>query len=140
MGLLKHLVLWPATGPAALIRFSLRHVESLAHRELTDDGSVKSDLLELQMLLELGEIDEDEYRRREAAALERLREVRAWRQRLGLEEEWAPLSFPTAGGSPDDREAEPDAEQEGASGSRAEGPPAVDEDEDEPGGPGPRGA
>jgi len=97
VGLLKHLVLWPVTAPAALIRFSMRRVEGLAHQELTDDTPVKSDLLELQMLLEVGEIDEEEYAAREAVILERLREVRAWRQRLGLEEEWAPLSFPSTG-------------------------------------------
>ena len=103
MGLLKHLVLWPVTAPAALVRFSLRHVEGLAHRELTDDTRIKGDLLELQMRLEVGDIDEEEYAAQEAVVLERLKEARAWRQRLGLEEEWAPLSFPTRDASREDR-------------------------------------
>lgn len=100
MGLLKHLLLWPATGPAALIKFSLHQVEGVAHRELTDDDRVKEDLMALQMELELGEIEEDEYLRREAMLMERLRENRAWRRKLGMEEEWAPLSFeqPDEGG------------------------------------------
>jgi hypothetical protein len=39
--------------------------------------------MELQMLLELGDIDDAEYVRREAALMRRLREVREWRERLG---------------------------------------------------------
>ena len=35
------------------------------------------------MQLELGDIDDDEYVRREAELMLRLREVRAWRERLG---------------------------------------------------------
>lgn len=121
MGLLKHLVLWPVTDPSALLRFSLRHVEALAHRELTDDTRVKSELLELQMLLELGEIDEDEYTQRETAALDRLKEVRDWRRRLGMEEEWAPLSF---SGS---QAAGAEVDLEGDEAADAESPPRADE-------------
>lgn len=93
MGLLTHLLFWPVTGPKALAEFSLRQVEGVVHRELTDDGRVKEDLLALQMELELGEIDEAEYAVREARLIERLKEARAWRVRLGMEEEWAPMEF-----------------------------------------------
>jgi hypothetical protein len=44
---------------------------------------VKQDLMELQMQLELGDIDDAEFVRREAALMMRLREVREWRERLG---------------------------------------------------------
>lgn len=93
MGLLTHLLFWPVTGPAALAEFSIRQVESVVHRELTDDGRVKEDMLALQMALELGEIDEAEYQEREARLIGRLKEARAWRVRLGMEEEWAPMEF-----------------------------------------------
>jgi len=39
--------------------------------------------MELQMKLELGDITDDEYVEREAVLMARLREVRAWRERLG---------------------------------------------------------
>ena len=39
--------------------------------------------MELQMQLELGDIDDAEYVRREAELMARLREVRAWRERFG---------------------------------------------------------
>ena len=84
MGLLKHLLFWPVTGPEFLVKFSLGKVEETVRRELTDDQSVKEDLLALQMQLELGEIDDAEYVEREAELMRRLREVRQWREELGM--------------------------------------------------------
>src|SRR5690606_16569309 len=115
MGILKHLLFWPVTGPKALVDFSLRQVEGVAHQELTDDERVKEDLMALQMELELGDIDEAEYAERETLLMERLREARAWRVRLGMEEEWKPLGSgirrtvdpagPEGGGDGGDRQA-----------------------------------
>jgi hypothetical protein len=84
MGLLKHLLFWPYTGPMFLIEFSLRKVEGVVREELTDDSRVKAELLELQLQLELGDIDDGEYARREAELMRRLREVREWRERFGM--------------------------------------------------------
>ena len=84
MGLLKHLLFWPYTGPKFLTEFSLRQVEGVVREELTDDASVKAELLELQLKLELGDIDDDEYVVREAVLMQRLREIRDWRERLGM--------------------------------------------------------
>jgi hypothetical protein len=97
MGLLKHLLFWPVTGPLALARFSLGQVEKAAHRELTDEERVKEELMELQLLLELGDVDEEEYVEREAGLMERLREVRRWRERLGMGTAWGPLTLPPPG-------------------------------------------
>ncbi|MGH7457845.1 MAG: gas vesicle protein GvpG [Longimicrobiaceae bacterium] len=84
MGLLKHLLFWPVTGPNFLADFSLRKVHDAVKKELTEDQSVKEDLLALQMEMELGEIDEQEYARREAGLMRRLREVREWREEFGM--------------------------------------------------------
>ena len=89
MGLIKHLLFWPVTGPSFLTRFSLEKVEGAVRTELTDDNSVKRDLMELQMQLELGDIDDEEYIEREAELMQRLREVRQWREQFGM---------PTSGG------------------------------------------
>ena len=83
MGLLTNLLFFPITGPVAGIKWSLGKVQQVVEEELTDDSSVKQDLMELQMQLELGDIDDEEYVRREAELMARLREVRAWRERLG---------------------------------------------------------
>lgn len=84
MGLLKHLLFWPYTGPRFLTEFSLRQVEGVIREELTDDASVRAELLELQLALELGDIDDDEFVAREALLMQRLREIRDWRERLGM--------------------------------------------------------
>ena len=83
MGLLTKLVFFPIAGPVAGIQWSLRKVAQVVDEELTDDSSIKQELMELQMQLELGDIDDAEYVRREALLMDRLREVRAWRERLG---------------------------------------------------------
>ena len=84
MGLLKHLLFWPVTGPKFLIDFSLEKVQGVVKEHLTDDSEVKSELLELQLLPELGDIDDEEYAAREAALMYRLREIRDWRERFGM--------------------------------------------------------
>jgi hypothetical protein len=84
MGLLKHLLFWPVTGPSFLARFSLEKVQGVVRDELTDDTRVKEALLDLQLRVELGEIDDLEYEREEARLMEELREVRRWREEFGL--------------------------------------------------------
>ncbi|MGH7619234.1 MAG: gas vesicle protein GvpG [Gemmatimonadaceae bacterium] len=83
MGLLTKLLFFPVTGPVAGVRWSLGKVQSVVEEELTDDAPVKQQLMELQMQLELGDITDAEYVEREAALMARLRDVRAWRERLG---------------------------------------------------------
>jgi hypothetical protein len=84
MGLLKHLLFWPVTGPEFLIEFSLGKVEEVAREQLTDDQAVKEELLALQMEFELGEVDDEEYAAREAELMQRLRDVRHWREQFGM--------------------------------------------------------
>lgn len=91
MGLIKHLLFWPVTGPKFLIDFSLRKVEGIVREELTDVDAVKAELMELQLLLEVGDIDDDEYLRREQSLMERLREIREWREEFGMDVSGGPV-------------------------------------------------
>jgi hypothetical protein len=84
MGILKHLLFWPVTGPTFLARFALDKVQDTVRGELTDEERVREDLLALQMEVELGEIDDAEYAAREAELMRRLREVREWREQFGM--------------------------------------------------------
>jgi hypothetical protein len=84
MGILKHLLFWPVTGPKFLIDFAVDQVEGVVKENLTDDSEVKAELMELQLLLELGDIDDDEYVRREAMLMQRFREIRDWREQFGM--------------------------------------------------------
>jgi hypothetical protein len=108
MGLLKHLLFWPVTGPEFLVKFSLGKVEETVRRELTDDQSVKEDLLALQMQLELGEIDDDEYVEREAELMLRLREVRQWREEFGMGIAGGPVRVARSAVADPSQEADPD--------------------------------
>ena len=84
MGILKHLLFWPVTGPSFLTRFSLEKVSDSVRQELTSDDAVKEEILALQMRLELGDIDDDEYIAEEYALMQRLRDVRYWREQYGM--------------------------------------------------------
>lgn len=84
MGILKHLLFWPVTGPLFLAEFSLGRVEGVVREELTDDTRIKAELMELQLKLELGDIDDDEYVAREAELMLQLRDVRHWREQFGM--------------------------------------------------------
>ena len=80
LGLLGKLLALPYSLPKAGISFCLDKVIELAETEYYDDAAVKEELLLLQLELEEGEIDEMEYRRREAPVLIRLREIREHRK------------------------------------------------------------
>jgi hypothetical protein len=84
VGLLTNVVFFPVTGPVAAVRWTLGKVQRVVEEELVDDTAVKEDLMALQLMLELGDIDDDEYVRREAELMARLRDVRYWREQFGL--------------------------------------------------------
>jgi hypothetical protein len=101
MGILKHVLFWPVTGPVAGVRWTLGKVQRVVEDELADDTSIKQDLMELNMRSELGEIDDAEYLAEEAKLMDRLRAVREWRERLGR---------PTSGGPVRVARDDPDSE------------------------------
>jgi hypothetical protein len=84
MGLLSSILLAPFTGPWDGTMWTLDKVRRAVEDELTDDSTIKEDLMRLQLELEAGDIDEDEYLEREKAIMLRLRDVRAWREQLGM--------------------------------------------------------
>ncbi|HET7374545.1 MAG TPA: gas vesicle protein GvpG [Gemmatimonadaceae bacterium] len=83
MGLLTKLLFFPVAGPVAGIKWTLGKVQNVVEEELTDDAPIKQELMELQMRLELGDITDAVYLEREAELMAKLRDVRAWRERLG---------------------------------------------------------
>ena len=75
------LLLLPFSG----FRFILGQIQKMADQELNDDTTIKEQLLELQMRLELDEISDEEFREREAELFARLRVIKA--RQLGLMQE-----------------------------------------------------
>jgi hypothetical protein len=84
MGLLSSILLAPFTGPWDGTMWTLDKVRRAVEDELTDDSTIKEDLMRLQLELESGDIDDDEYLAREQVIMQRIREVRAWREQLGM--------------------------------------------------------
>lgn len=132
MGLLKHLLFWPVTGPKFLLDFSMGKVNDVVREELTDDTPVKSELLELQLQLELGDIDEEEYARREAELMQRLREIREWREHFGMGVSGGPVRVQSAdaGGSgpvtaPDEVAGAPSPDEEAGRPPQSDAPRVV---------------
>ena len=84
MGLLTNILLAPFLGPIYGTKWTLDKVDRVVREELTDDTPIKEDLMALQLQLEMGEIDDDEYVKREADIMNQLRAVREWRERYGM--------------------------------------------------------
>lgn len=53
-----------------------------ALQEMTDEARVQEDLLHLQMQYEMGEIEEEEFEKREARLMERLEEIRKIKEEM----------------------------------------------------------
>ena len=99
MGLLTNILLAPFLGPVWGTKWTLDKIDRVVREELTDDTPIKEDLLALQMKLEVGEIDDDEYVRREAEIMKRFREVREWRERFGMSTGGGPVRVAQSGES-----------------------------------------
>ena len=99
MGLLTNILLSPFLGPIWGTKWTLDKVDRVVREELTDDTPVKEELMTLQLQLEMGEIDDAEYVRREAEIMQRLREVREWREKLGMSTSGGPVRVAESGES-----------------------------------------
>jgi len=97
MGLLTNILLAPFLGPVWGAKWTLDKVDRVAREELTDDTPIKEDLMKLQMQLEMGEIDDAEYVKREAEIMVRLREVREWREKYGMSTGGGPVRVAGSG-------------------------------------------
>jgi len=99
MGLLTNILLSPFLGPIWGTKWTLDKVDRVVREELTDDTAIKEDLMVLQLKLEMGEIDDEEYVRREAEIMKRLREVREWREQFGMSTGGGPVRVADSGES-----------------------------------------
>jgi hypothetical protein len=70
--LIDDLLMIPVTG----FKFILGQIQELADKELNDESVIKSQLLELQMRLELEEVSDEEFKEQEADLFARLRVIK----------------------------------------------------------------
>jgi Gas vesicle protein G len=80
--LIDDLLLLPITGPIAGFRWVMKTIQQMADEELMNDQPWKERLIELQMMLEVGEIAEEDYVREETIVFQALRDIRARREEL----------------------------------------------------------
>lgn len=76
----------PFSLPAAGIKYCFAKVAEVADAEYNSEEPVKADLLQLQIDLEEGRVDEDAYVAQERVLLARLRQIRDRRKQEQLEE------------------------------------------------------
>ena len=72
----------PFSLPMAGMKFVFQQIADLADQELNDEGNLREQLLLLQVQLEEGDIDDDEFAEREADILGRLRLIKE--RKMGL--------------------------------------------------------
>ena len=99
MGLLTNILLAPFLGPVWGAKWTLEKVDRVVRDELTNDEPIKEDLMNLQLSVEQGEIDDDEYVRQEAEIMQRLREIREWREKFGMSTSGGPVRVAEGGES-----------------------------------------
>ena len=82
MFLLDDILMLPMKLPIAGFNWIMKQIQTMANEELLNDQPWKERLIELQMMLEVGDISEDEYTRQEAQVFAALREIRARREEI----------------------------------------------------------
>jgi hypothetical protein len=82
MFLLDDILMLPLKLPVAGFNWIMKQVQTMANEELLNDQPWKERLIELQMMLEVGDIGEDDYTREEAIVFQALRDIRARKEQM----------------------------------------------------------
>jgi hypothetical protein len=82
VGLLSGLLLFPITGPVHGLKFVLEQIQAQVDAQLLDEDQVTADLMTIGLQHELGEISDEEYAAQEAALLDQLNAIRAYKASL----------------------------------------------------------
>ena len=115
MGFIFDILAAPIMLPTRGMTFIFNKITEQVNNELLDDGKVRMQLLELQSLLDSGQITEDEFYAAEEELLDRLDAILAFKEGELLEAE--------------DDEADEDDETDNAEADDAETDDANDEDD-----------
>ena len=75
--LIDDLLLLPIRLPVSGFNWILKQIQTMADEELLNDQPWKERLIELQMMLELGEISDADYAVEDAQVFQALRDIRA---------------------------------------------------------------
>lgn len=79
MGIVFDILAFPVMGPLKGLMWIAEKIKDQADGELYNEDTVRGQLMELELHLDLGEITEDEYMAGEELLLTRLREIREYK-------------------------------------------------------------
>ncbi len=79
MGWLGRLLTFPVSVPVETALWTARKLAERAEEVYYDDAPVRAALMELELKLDLGEIDEETFEAEEAQLLQRLKEIREYK-------------------------------------------------------------
>jgi len=82
MFLLDDILMIPIKLPISGFSWIMKQIQTMANEELLNDQPWKERLIELQMMLEVGDISEEEYAVQEAQVFQALRDIRARREEM----------------------------------------------------------
>jgi hypothetical protein len=86
MFLLDDILMLPMKLPIAGFNWIMKQIQTMANEELLNDQPWKERLIELQMMLEVGDISEEEYTLQEAQVFQALRDIRARREEIARQQ------------------------------------------------------
>lgn len=84
--MLFKLLTLPLTLPASGIKYVFERIADITDEEMNSEEPIKEQLLQLQIDLEEGRVDEDAYAANETVLLARLREIRERRRAAAREQ------------------------------------------------------
>lgn len=79
MSILLKLITLPLTGPMDAAWWTAKKLAERAEEVYYDDAPIRAALLDLELRLDLGEIDEEAFEAEETALLNRLNEIREYK-------------------------------------------------------------
>lgn len=85
MFLIDDILMLPLRLPVAGFNWVMKQIQTMANEELLNDQPWKERLIELQMMLEVGEISEADYAVEEQQVFQALRAIRARREEMARE-------------------------------------------------------
>jgi Gas vesicle protein G len=86
MFLLDDILMLPIKLPIAGFNWIMKQIQTMANEELMNDQPWKERLIELQMMLEVGDLTEEEYTQHEAQVFQALREIRARKEEIARQQ------------------------------------------------------
>ena len=80
MRLLSEILLSPVSGPLRATGFVLNRIKDQVEAEYLNEGKVQAELLDLTLRYDRGEVDDAQYAEQEAAILQHLNDIRAYKE------------------------------------------------------------